>query len=144
MLILIRCLFHPHVTAVVRKDTGNSYKSAGVRLHLNTHTPLTQRSRSRLTTPLFRHSVGSYPETSSHATCCLLSDSHRGLTFTWWGCCGLYSPFNCISFNKFSRQLSAFSLCSSGLISALSVLSTIHLFMKVSFSPDSPGAILCG
>ena len=37
---------------------------------------------------------------------------------------------------KFSRQLSIFSLCSSGLISALLVLSTICLFMKVSFSPD--------
>ena len=29
-----------------------------------------------------------------------------------------------------------FSLCSSGLISALLVLSTIYLFMKVSLSPD--------
>ena len=27
----------------------------------------------------------------------------------------LYSPFNCISFHKFSRQLSVFSLCSCGL-----------------------------
>ena len=53
----------------------------------------------------------------------------------------LYGPFNCISFHKFSRQLSAFSLCSSGLISALLVLSTIYLFMKVSLSPD---IILCG
>ena len=34
-------------------------------------------------------------------------------------CFCLYSPFICISFHKFSRQLSAFSLCSSGLISAL-------------------------
>ena len=48
----------------------------------------------------------------------------------------LYGPFNCISFHKFSWQLSIFSLCSSGLISALLVLSTIFLFMKVSFSPD--------
>ena len=68
----------------------------------------------------------------------------RGPTFTWWGCHGLclrhkpaklahsfysvlvsfcvffclyiYGPFNCNSFHKFSRQLSAFSLCSSGLI----------------------------
>ena len=87
----------------------------------------------------------------------------RGLTFTWWGCCGscqrhkpielvhsflfcfcvyscLHDPFNCISFHEFSRQLSAFLLCSSGLISALLVLSTIHLFMKVSLSPD---IILC-
>ena len=77
-----------------------------------------------------------------------------GLTFTWWGCCGLcfwhkptelahsvlicscvyfclYGPFNCISFYKFSQQLSAFSLCSSGLISTLLVLSTRYLFMKV-------------
>ena len=46
----------------------------------------------------------------------------------------LYGPFNCISFHKFPRQLSAFSLCSSDLISGVLVLST--LFMKVSFSPD--------
>ena len=75
------------------------------------------------------------------------------LTFTWWGCSGLCfwhkptelahsflfcccvcfcfsGPLNCISFHKFSRQLSVFSLCSSGLISALSILSSIHLFMK--------------
>ena len=32
----------------------------------------------------------------------------------------------------FSRQLSAFSLCFSGLVSAFLVLSTICLFMKVS------------
>ena len=51
------------------KDTGHSAKSAGVRLHLNTRTPLTQPSRSGLTMPLSRHSVESYPETSSHATC---------------------------------------------------------------------------
>ena len=48
----------------------------------------------------------------------------------------LYGPFNCISFHKFSWQLSVFSLCFSSLISALLVLSTICLSMKVSFSPD--------
>ena len=48
----------------------------------------------------------------------------------------LHGPFNCISFHKFSRQLSVFSFCSSGLISALLVLSTEYLFMKVSLSPD--------
>ena len=37
----------------------------------------------------------------------------------------LYGPFNCISFHKFSQQLSIFWLCSSGLISALLVLSII-------------------
>ena len=51
------------------------------------------------------------------------------------------SPFNSISFYKFSRQLFALSLCSSGLNCALLVLSTIYLFIKVSLSPD---VILCG
>ena len=96
----------------------------------------------------------------SHLLC--PNDPHgcpSGLTFTWWECCSLYfwrkpaevvhsflfcpcvyfclhGPFNCISFHKISRELSAFSLCSSGLISALLVLSSIYLFKKVSFSPD--------
>ena len=48
----------------------------------------------------------------------------------------LYGPFNCISFHKFSRRLSAFSLCSSDLISAVLVLSTLYLFIEVPFSPD--------
>ena len=52
-----------------------------------------------------------------------------------------YGPFNCISFHKLSRQVSAFSLYSSGLISAFLVLSTTYHFVKVSFSPD---VILCG
>ena len=87
----------------------------------------------------------------------------HGLTFTWWGHCGLclwhkanelahsflfcssvcfclYGPFSYILFHKFSRQLSAFSLCSPGLISALFFLWTIYLFVKVSLSPD---LILC-
>ena len=40
------------------KDPGLSAESAGGRLHLNTHTPLTQRSRGGLTMSLSRHSVG--------------------------------------------------------------------------------------
>ena len=83
---------------------------------------------------------------------------------TWWWCYGLclwhkpaelthsflicfrvclyiYSPFNFISMHKFSRQLSAFSLCSSGLTSAILILSTIDLFVKVSLSLDT---IHCG
>ena len=40
------------------KDPGHSPESAGGRLHLNMHTPLTQWSRSGLTMPLSRHSVG--------------------------------------------------------------------------------------
>ena len=49
------------------KDSGHTTKSAGGRLHLNRHTPLTQRSRSGLTMLLSRYSVGTYQETSSHA-----------------------------------------------------------------------------
>ena len=52
----------------------------------------------------------------------------------------LYGPFNCISFHKFSWQLSTFSLCFSCLILALLVLSTIYFLIKVSISPD---IILC-
>ena len=48
----------------------------------------------------------------------------------------LYGPFSCILFHTLSRQLSAFSLCSSGLISALLALSTKCLFSKVSFNPN--------
>ena len=50
------------------KDPSHSAKSAGGKLHLNTHTPLTQRSWSGRTMLQSRHSVGSYQETSSHAT----------------------------------------------------------------------------
>ena len=56
-------------------------------------------------------------------------------------CFCLYGPFNGISINKFFRRLSAFSLCSSCLFSALLVLSTIYLFTKISLSRD---IILCG
>ena len=56
-------------------------------------------------------------------------------------CFCLYGPFKCISFHKFPRQLSAFSLCSSGLISVFLVFSTRYLFTNVSLSSD---IILCG
>ena len=49
------------------KDPGHSAKSAGGRLHLKTHTPLTQRSRSGLTMLLSRHRVGTSLEAHSHA-----------------------------------------------------------------------------
>ena len=69
MLSLIRCPFHSRVTAVARKKKpGHSAKSAGGRLHLNTNTPQTQRSRGALSMPLSRHSMRTYQETSSHAT----------------------------------------------------------------------------
>ena len=50
------------------KDPGHSAKSAGGRLHLNTHTPLTHQSWSWLTMPLSRHSARAYQEMSTHAT----------------------------------------------------------------------------
>ena len=49
-------------------------------------------------------------------------------------CFCVCGPFNCISFNKFFGQLSAFSLNSSGLIFALLGLSAIYLFLKVSLN----------
>ena len=42
------------------KDPNHSAQSAGGRLHLNTHTPSTQRNRSGLIAPLSRHTVGTY------------------------------------------------------------------------------------
>ena len=56
------------------------------RLHLNTHILSTPWSRSGLTMPPSTHSVGTYPEASSHATwqglfshSCISSLSHCGL-----------------------------------------------------------------
>ena len=66
---------------------------------------------------------------------------------------GTYSPLSPTSFHKFSRQLATFAISSSGLISALLVLSSNvslysyfyfiypYLFMKISLSPN---IILCG
>ena len=67
--LFIRCPFHPRVTAVARIRPSHSAKSTDGRLHLNTHTSLTQRSRSGLSFPLSNNSTGTYPETSSQATC---------------------------------------------------------------------------
>ena len=50
------------------KGHGHSAKSAGGRLHLNTHTPLIHRSWSRPAIPLSIQSVGIYQKTNSHAT----------------------------------------------------------------------------
>ena len=67
-----RLLFSVRSNPVIQqwhvKDPGHSAKSAGGRLHLNTHTSLTQQSWSGLTRPLARHSVGNYQETSSHTS----------------------------------------------------------------------------
>ena len=65
---LIWCPFHPVLPQLHVKDPGHSAKCAGGRLRLNRHTLLAQRSRSGLTMPLSRHSVGTYQQASSHAT----------------------------------------------------------------------------
>ena len=68
------------------KDPSHFAKSAGGRLHLTMHAPLTQQSWSGLTMLLSRRSVSTCPETSSHTTCHgtlghshLSSLSHYGL-----------------------------------------------------------------
>ena len=53
---------------MAHKDSSHSAKSAGGRLHLNMHAQLIQQSWNGLIMPLSRHSVGTYQETSSHAT----------------------------------------------------------------------------
>ena len=65
-----------------------------------------------------------------------LTELARSVLFCSCDCFCLYGLFNCISFHRFSQQLSVFFLCSSCVSSALLVLSTTFLFMKVSFSPD--------
>ena len=45
-------------------------------------------------------------------------------------CFWFHGSFNCISFHKFSRQLSSFSLCSFGFSSALLALSATCLFYE--------------
>ena len=55
VLTLIRCPFHPRVTAVARKRPRSFYQKCCDRLHINTHTSLTQQSQNGLTMPLSRH-----------------------------------------------------------------------------------------
>ena len=83
-------LFGVHFTPVLPqwhiKDPSHSAKSAGARLHLNTHTPLTHRSRIGLTMPLFRQSVRIYQDTSSHTT---RQGTLGHSCLSWLGHCGL-------------------------------------------------------
>ena len=80
--------------------------------------------------------VGS-PSHGGEVKVCVLDINQPSLAthFTLFLCLFLsYGPFTCISFHKFFRQLSVFSLCSPSLISALLVLSTIYLCIKVSLN----------
>ena len=62
VLTLIWCAFRSRFTAVARKRPRSFCQKCRCWLHLNTHTPVTQRSRNGLTMPLSRHSAETYPE----------------------------------------------------------------------------------
>ena len=62
----------------MQKDPGHSAKSVGGRLHLSTHTPLTQQSQSGLTMPLSKHNVRMWQWLRK-----MSSLSHCGLTLAW-------------------------------------------------------------
>ena len=69
--------------------------------------------RRRLTGP------AGTPSRGGDVTVCVLDINHPSfplLLLCSCVCFCLYGPFNCIWFHKFSRQLSAFSLCFPGLI----------------------------
>ena len=68
VLTLIWCPFHPRVTAVACKRHWSFCVKCRWKVTHKHHTPLTQRSLSGLIMPLSRYSVGTYQETSSHAT----------------------------------------------------------------------------
>ena len=65
-------IFHLVLPSWHVKDHGHCAKSAGGRLHINVHTPLTQQCWSGLTM-LSRHSVGTYQ--GHKFTCNLLGNA---------------------------------------------------------------------
>ena len=69
VLTLIRCPFHPRVTIVARKRPRPFCQKCRWQVTPKYAYTLDQRSRSGLTMLMCRHSVGTYPETSSRATC---------------------------------------------------------------------------
>ena len=58
-------LTHPRVTTVACKRPQSFHQKCNWQVNLNMNKSLMQRSRSGLTMPLCRHSVGSYQKTSS-------------------------------------------------------------------------------
>ena len=89
-------------------------------LDVDSHTSGEHSFRRTLTVILLRRS----PRTHLHVVGMLryMSDkptelAHSFFIFCSRVCLCLYGPFNCISFHKFSRRFSFFSLCSAGLIS---------------------------
>ena len=85
VLTLFRYPFHPHVTPVARKRPRSFCQKCKWQAAPK-HTYTIDPTKSEWAMPLSRHSVGTSPETSSHATCqgtlghsCLSSLSHCGL-----------------------------------------------------------------
>ena len=72
MLTLVRCPFHPRVTAVARKRPRPFCHKCRWQVtpkHAYTLNPMrSDWARTGLTMPLSRHSLGTYQETSLHAT----------------------------------------------------------------------------
>ena len=66
--LLFGVRFTPVLPKWREKDPGHCAKSAGGRLHLNLHTPLTRPNRKGLAMPMCRHSVGTCLGTSSDTT----------------------------------------------------------------------------
>ena len=67
MLTLPRCPFHPRVTAVARKRPRSFYHKCSWQVTPK-HAYTFDQTMSERTKPLCGHSVGTYQETSSHAT----------------------------------------------------------------------------
>ena len=141
-----RLLESPSVTKFfIQNQSGPSLRVFGKHQFRPTTKTNVVVSLVRCQTPVFLHHLTQVQNTT-YSLCRLM--------FSWWGCYGLcprykqtqlahsflfcscvcfclYGPFNCISFHKFSQQLSAFSLCSSGLISAF------QLYISIWKSPSA-------
>ena len=87
------------------KDSGHPAKSAGCRLHLNTHTPFTQRSLSGLTMPLSTHSVGTYPEMSSRNLSGIIWPQSSQLAEQLWTDPGLNSGISVLDLISTKKQI---------------------------------------
>ena len=142
----------PHTRISPPPPRTHTHTHTNTLTHTHTHTHI-QREREResqspkppsKTCPLYEFVVSAVPAGSpsrgGDVAVYVFDINHPSFAhpclFCSCVCFCLHGPFNCISFHKFSRQLSAFSICSSGLVSASLLLSTLYLFMNVSLSPD--------
>ena len=108
------------------KQTGKKRKKEngrGVELSVNMKTSTISSFLCKFS-DLFR-SPNSVPDLLCYSSSCFstrkvpTTELVHSFSFCSCVCFCLYGPLNCISFHKLSRQLSAFSLCSSGLFFCL-------------------------